>query len=151
MNNLGLIYQDLPQEIVETLKDKVRDANIDVSDEIEPSYLFDYDYILEVLDKKSEREVINEGLNSLREINVSLPLPRYFTGQVRYRLKDENGCHESTAVANLLVEVSGITTTNQDDNITFSSYTDSTGKFTIKLPPEYCMQECITFTFKQRC
>ncbi len=146
MNNLGLIYPDMPQEIIEVLKEKVSDSEIDVSDECEPTYLFEYDMILDILDRKSESDIINEGLESLREINIALPHPDRFCCKVSYRSIDEKEPHPATEVSGIKVEVTGIND-GSDKNEPLTAYTDGEGKFIISLPPGYSMEEEITFTF----
>ncbi|WP_318257290.1 hypothetical protein, partial [Ruminococcus sp. XPD3002] len=146
MNNLGLIYTDMPQEIIEVLKEKVSDSEIDVSDECEPTYLFEYDMILDILDRKSESDIINEGLESLREINIALPHPDRFCCKVSYRSIDEKEPHPATEVSGIKVEVTGIND-GSDKNEPLTAYTDGEGKFIISLPPGYSMEEEITFTF----
>ncbi|WP_295089199.1 DUF4332 domain-containing protein [Ruminococcus sp.] len=150
--NLANIVDDVPNNLYELLKDKLSENQIDVSDEEEPRHLFGVDYVLEVLNQKSESEIIEQGLDSLREINISLPLPKYLSGKVTYRSMNASDTRESVCVVNLLVEVKGIICPDIDsnDNRDFlTAYTDSEGVFIITLPDKYSMQECISFTFSQ--
>jgi len=148
-DNLGTVYPDLPPALIDIIKDKIDDDCIIVTDETEPAYLFDYDNIMEILDRKTDSEIISEGLCSLREINIALPLPKYFCCRATFRSKDDKKAGNSIQVSGLKVEVTGIINPDTDESDVLTAYTDSTGLFMIDLPDKYSMQECLTFTFSR--
>lgn len=161
-HNLELILQALGddkaasdlEKFFEIFQNKLSETAIVFDDsDPEPRHLFGMDYVLEILGKKSESEIIDEGLSSLIDVDVYLPLPTALSGKVSYRSKGEIKGRASVNVANLLVEVSGLVIkggTQADSNrIAANGYTDGEGKFVIDLPDGYVFEDRVTFTFSQ--
>ena len=158
-HNLQLVIEALGKDSEELenffgqFKDKYEQTALvfDANDP-EPTHLFGMDYVLEVLDKKSESEIINEGLDALRGITVALPNPRYLTGKVTYRSIGEKKTRESINVANLRVDVDGVIKDPADSEAASEknfAYTNAEGIFIITLPKDYTWGDFITFTISQ--
>ena len=116
----------------------------------EPTHLFGSD-LLANLTMKSDSEIISEGLASLQDITIALPLPHTLSGCVKMRHKGSKDADAEMA-PDILVTVSGIANPSEqktENDKGLNCYTDGDGKFLITLPDKYNMQEKITFTLSQ--
>lgn len=124
---------------------------LDMSDEEEPTYLFEEDLDDEPIGK-SDSEVIEEGLGFLQDISISLPLPRIISGVVKIRSQNEDASKSkvTAVVSDLLVELTGVVnpmTESTEDSAPVSTYTDGNGRFNLVMPDRYNFQDSVKFTF----
>ena len=98
-------------------------------------------------------KVIPQGLGYLKDVEEQLPLPNIIEGYVL--LIPSRACAGEEAAAplpNAEVKLTGIFGPNMDKNkkdFGPTSYTDSQGKFILRMPDLYNLQEAITITISQ--
>lgn len=98
------------------------------------------------IDLKASSDVIESGLEFLRNVVYTLPLPRTISGFV-YRRRMNERDSDKVPFANAKVEVMGVTSA-ADDKAELpeypSAYTDSMGRFMVVMPERYNLQEVVT-------
>ena len=137
------------EEIVKLFEKSVKNVSstsiyIEYNEE-EPFYLFKKDF--QPIALKTNAEIIREGLAFLENVPLALPLPCVISGRI-FGEKTISEFYE-TGYPNLLVEISGISSSSTDKNDTEkipSAYTDGSGYFRIILPEKLNLQEGIIFT-----
>ena len=134
-----------------TLDTSLQQLPLDMSDEPEPTFLFE-EGINEEPIGRSDSEIIEEGLGFLQDISISLPLPRVISGLVKIRSQNEDSSKSkvTAAVSDLLVELTGVInpmTESKEDSAPVSTYTDGNGRFNLVMPDKYNFQDSVTFTF----
>ena len=97
---------------------------------------------------KTDTDVIYEALQFLKNIAISLPLPRTISGRVVMRKKNES-LKDAEPQRGYKVTISGIANPACDkaeDDDDLHAFTDNNGAFVIVMPEKYNMQETIKFT-----
>ena len=110
-----------------------------------------------VCDSVDSSKVIVKGLGFLKDVELTLPLPKILRGTI-YMIKtgetlpDDINKRHNYALYNALVEISGISSPSEDkteNNCNPQGYTDNNGNFIIIMPDKYNMQEAITISISQ--
>ena len=145
--------EKIEQEIISILNKSKNSISLNIeSPEEPPLFLFNEKYKNTLL--KSGGRIIEEGLDFLKDIVLTLPLPHTISGTI-YMKEESDSFPPVTAespFADALVEISGISSPSEDkteEEHNPSGYTDSEGKFTIVLPDKYNLKELVTITVSQ--
>lgn len=108
----------------------------------EPTFLFvaEDDLI------KSDTQILQEGLEFLNNIKMSLPLPTTISGTV---VMKEEGNKGKSGLKVTLTGIANATRDKTENEDELFCYTDEDGRFTIVMPDRYNMQETVKFTVSE--
>ena len=116
------------------------------NDDVEPNYLFD-----SFENSVSESALIKEGFDFLKNIKLSLPLPKTISGNIK--IKTSRNSTKLEPLEGYCITLSGVTSGTSDHSTNLNenelcAYSDSNGGFIISMPDIYSLQEVLTFTIK---
>ncbi len=150
-------YEKLIAQIEKLNYDRVLDGSVLEFDDEAPEYLFKEDAIEKnesICSPEKNYEIIKKGLAYLNEIEPVLSLPSRISGVIYLKsssekLPEDEEARQGYALYDAKVEISGISSPTEDKGEEHQNpycYVDSSGKFEIKIPGKYSIEEKLTLT-----
>jgi hypothetical protein len=106
-------------------------------------------------DKKTDAQILSEGVQILAQLKSCPPLPRTVSGHVTLRRRGKGEYSNMFEDADLIgckVEMGGVSSPAQDkteNNEDLSNFTGGEGRFAIVMPDRYNVQETISFKISE--